>query len=211
MATSPSVLSPPQTQYALDFLSLAGLDSHTPNLGDIESPSASIGFEQQSQHQSASSSSASHHAAVAAAAAAAAAADAEYDVPLDDPSPISLDSRPVSNPGRSRSAASRSNNGAGSSKKSSSARGNLSAASPMDVDNSTTSNGGGGSGHASGHLGGVNSGHSTPGIEANDILNANPMEMSPAVYDAIQAGILQHQVGSTHTTFHTHPQCTRSC
>ncbi|KAL1407434.1 hypothetical protein Q8F55_006867 [Vanrija albida] len=69
----------------------------------------------------------------------------------------------------------------------------------MDVDHSTQSNGGGGSGHASSsHLGGIGSGHSTPGIEANDLLNANPMEMSPAVYDAIQAGILQHQLEAIH-------------
>jgi hypothetical protein len=51
----------------------------------------------------------------------------------------------------------------------------------MEVDRNA-SGGGGGAGR---------SGHNTPSLDTSDLMN---MEVSGAAYDAIQAGILQHQV-----------------
>lgn len=96
------------------------------------------------------------------------------DQPLDDPSPITLESRTSSGPGHSR------NPSSPASYK------DRKGATPMEVDNHSHSHtAGAGPANAKAH----SSGHATPADELS-----NPVEASGASYDAMQAGMLQHQV-----------------
>lgn len=97
------------------------------------------------------------------------------DQPLDDPSPITLESRTSSGPGHSRNPSSPA-----------SYKGRK-GATPMDVDNHSHSHNTG-AGQAAAKA--QSSGHATPADELN-----NPVEAGGSSYDAMQAGLLQHQVG----------------
>lgn len=176
MESSPSTALSPNSYYSsFDFLSLVGLDSHnTPT--DLESPAAASGSKPSAisggdhQHTHNYHSDGAHV--------------PSPDEPLDDPSPIALDipSRSTSGHGSRRSNTSvtqaPSQKGTRRASRSSinSAR-QYPAASPMEVDHNAVQG----------------SGRNTPAVEGHDLMN---MEVSGAAYDAIQAGILQHQVKS---------------
>jgi hypothetical protein len=182
MDPSPSaaVLSPNSYYASLDFFSLVGLDAH------------SGGHTPQLEHHSSngSGSGSASASAVTYSAHQNDFASGSPDEPLDDPSPISLDARTPSGPGRRRSAGSVTQpQSQPRSARSSIHAGHKHAAASMDFDHGAGGSSGAGAGAGSGHA--ANSGNNTPAIDASDLLN---MDVSGAAYDAIQAGILQHQV-----------------
>jgi len=231
MESSPSatVLSPNGYYSSFDFLSLVGLDGHTPNANpDIDSPasthiaatttttngssgSAGAGTSSVQYHHDADGdynynkqqhNTPSYHSHSAPQSVSDPFAFPSPEEPLDDPSPISLDvSRSTSGQGRRRSVGS--NQAAGATSRASASRSSVHSgnkqqlgASPMEVDPNSGAASGSGGGNAGGSGGGGvhNSGHNTPApLDASDLMN---MEVSGAAYDAIQAGILQHQVGN---------------
>jgi hypothetical protein len=197
MDPSPSaaVLSPNSYYASLDFFSLVGLDAHsgghTPQLEHDSPAPGSSGSGQYKHHSSNGSGSGSASAsAVTYSAHQNDFASGSPDEPLDDPSPISLDARTPSGPGRRRSAGSVTQpQSQPRSARSSIHAGHKHAAASMDFDHGAGGSSGAGAGAGSGHA--ANSGNNTPAIDASDLLN---MDVSGAAYDAIQAGILQHQV-----------------
>lgn len=169
-----SALSPPsQQQYlSLDFFSLAGLEAAS----EFDS-NASAG-------ESAASASAADKASYVTR------VKSAPGTPLDDPSPISLEPT-------------LSSSGKGHSRQLSRSRSTYDVHTAaydhdMDVDHANNNSGGSGGSHRGGGKGSATSGGqsgsagATPSAEQNDHMLG--MEISGATYDAIQAGILQHQV-----------------
>ncbi|BEJ16272.1 hypothetical protein CspHIS471_0508770 [Cutaneotrichosporon sp. HIS471] len=182
-----AALSPTSSSQAylssLDFFALTGLDNTSSDLLDGSSPA---GHASATHDASYAYTHSQHHSQGYDSRGPSQKTSLEY-LPLDDPSPIALEapSRSSSRQGYRNLATHR-----GAS------RGDAT----MDVDHSPAGHGSGSSEHQRAlraHHSRGNSyaeGHEAP-LDAHDFMN---MDMSSAAYDAVQAGILQHQLESIH-------------